>query len=75
TGRRAYRGADGVLRPVAVERVNGYPVEPGQVEGVLTRHPAVTGARVLVRDGRLLVFVTCAPGTPPAESALRAWAA
>ncbi|MFJ3089810.1 condensation domain-containing protein [Streptomyces sp. NPDC086838] len=75
TGRRAYRDADGVLRPVAVQSVNGYPVEPGQVEGVLTRHPAVTGARALVRDGRLLVFVTCAPGTPPAESALRAWAA
>jgi len=75
TGRRAYRDADGVLRPVAVQSVNGYPVEPGQVEGVLTRHPAVTGARALVRDGRLLAFVTCAPGTPPAESALRAWAA
>ncbi|THA28006.1 hypothetical protein E6R18_29620 [Streptomyces sp. A1277] len=75
TGRRAYRGADGVLRPVAVHTVGGYPVEPGQVEGVLTRHPAVTGVRVLVRDGRLLALVTCAPGTPPAESALRAWAA
>ncbi|WP_329029729.1 condensation domain-containing protein [Streptomyces sp. NBC_01423] len=75
TGRRAYRDAEGVLRPVAVQSVNGYPVEPGQVEGVLTRHPAVTGARALVRDGRLLAFVTCAPGTPPAESALRAWAA
>ncbi|MFC8533041.1 condensation domain-containing protein [Streptomyces sp. NPDC057249] len=75
TGRRAYRGADGALRPVAVQSVNGYPVEPGQVEGVLTRHPAVSGARVHVRDGRLLAFVTCVPGTPPAESALRAWAA
>nr|WP_272920774.1 phosphopantetheine-binding protein [Streptomyces sp. SID4913] len=75
TGRRAYRDADGVLRPVATQTVNGYPVEPGHVEGVLTRHPAVTGARALVREGRLLALVTCAPGTPPAESALRAWAA
>ncbi|MGW1468147.1 condensation domain-containing protein [Streptomyces sp. NPDC002308] len=75
TGRRAYRSADGSLRPVAVHTVHGYPVEPGHVEGVLVRHPAVTGARALVRDGRLLVFVTCAPGTPPAESTLLGWAA
>ncbi|WP_330241430.1 condensation domain-containing protein [Streptomyces sp. NBC_00525] len=75
TGRRAYRDAGGVLRPVAVHTVNGYPVEPGEIEGVLTGHPAVTGARVLVRDGRLLAVVTCAPGTPPAEGAVRAWAA
>ncbi|MGW0860182.1 phosphopantetheine-binding protein, partial [Streptomyces sp. NPDC002690] len=69
------RNADGALRPVAVHTVHGYPVEPGHVESVLVGHPAVTGARALVREDRLLAFVTCAPGTPPAESTLLGWAA
>ncbi|GAA2933317.1 condensation domain-containing protein [Kitasatospora cinereorecta] len=72
TGRRAYPGADGALHPVATQTVGGYPVEPGRVEEVLTGHPAVSGAAVAVRDGRLLAYVVCAPGAGEAE--LRGWA-
>ncbi|MET4927562.1 condensation domain-containing protein [Streptomyces sp. PSRA5] len=73
TGRRAYAGADGVPRPVATATVGGYPLEPGRVEEVLARHPAVSGAAVAVRDDRLLAYVTGAAGA--AEAELRGWAA
>ncbi|MFH8838556.1 condensation domain-containing protein [Streptomyces sp. NPDC017868] len=71
TGRRAFVDADGRLRPVATLTVAGYPVEPGHIEDVLTRHPAVTGAAVAVRDDRLYAYVTGDTDEPT----LRGWAA
>ncbi|MEU8506652.1 condensation domain-containing protein [Streptomyces brevispora] len=72
TGRRAYPGADGSLHPVATQTVGGYPLEPGRVEEVLGRHPAVTGVAVAVRDDRLIAYVLGTPGAGDAE--LRGWA-
>ncbi|MFC9267215.1 condensation domain-containing protein [Streptomyces zhihengii] len=74
TGRRAYRAADGTLRPVATLTAGGYPVEPGRVEAALLSHPAVTAAVAEVHDGVLHARVTRAPGTAT-EAELRAWAA
>ncbi|MFF8377918.1 condensation domain-containing protein [Streptomyces sp. NPDC015661] len=71
TGRRAYAGADGALRPVATLTVGGYPVEPGRVEEVLGRHPDVTGAVVAVREDRLYAYVTGGAD----EATLSGWAA
>ncbi|MER5481517.1 condensation domain-containing protein [Streptomyces sp. NPDC002734] len=74
TGRRAFAAADGRLCPVPVLTAAGYPVEPGRIEEVLLRHPAVTGAAVAVRDDRLHAYVTCLPGGVSGQE-LRGWAA
>ncbi|WP_166026036.1 condensation domain-containing protein [Streptomyces chilikensis] len=74
TGRRAFAAPDGTLRPVAVLTAAGYPVEPGRIEEVLLRHPAVTGAAVAVRDDRLYAYVTCPSGGVNGQE-LRGWAA
>ncbi|MFJ5093763.1 condensation domain-containing protein [Streptomyces sp. NPDC088557] len=76
TGRRAVRGADGVLRTLGDSAVGGYVVEPGRVEAALTAHPAVAEAATTVRADRLLAYVVRRPGAAAAEVAeLRSWAA
>lgn len=74
TGDIGHLDADGYL--TVVDRVKdliirgGYSIYPRDVEDVLLRHPAVTGAAVVGRpDARLgeevVAFVTAAPATTP----------
>jgi amino acid adenylation domain-containing protein len=78
TGDRARRLADGGLtilgRIDGQVKVRGYRVEPGEIEGVLRRHPSVDDCRVVLRedrpgDRRLVAYVA---GSADAE-ALRAY--
>ncbi|MPY64580.1 condensation domain-containing protein, partial [Streptomyces spongiae] len=54
TGDLAVRRADGTLelrgRADGQLKIRGLRIEPGEVEGVLTAHPAVTQAAVVVRE-------------------------
>ncbi len=59
-------------------KVRGFRVEPGEVEAVLVRHPAVRECAVLVRDDgaagrRLIGYVARDPERPLAEEELRAY--
>ncbi|WP_284117678.1 non-ribosomal peptide synthetase [Streptomyces fragilis] len=62
-------------------KVNGYRVEPGEVEAVLTRHPEVTEVMAVVRtddarDARLVAYlVPSDTSAAPAPEKLRAWLA
>ncbi|MEU7788012.1 non-ribosomal peptide synthase/polyketide synthase [Amycolatopsis sp. NPDC049159] len=38
-------------------KIRGFRVEPGEVEAVLRRHPAVADTTVAARDGRLVAYV------------------
>ncbi|MFI6374275.1 amino acid adenylation domain-containing protein [Streptomyces sp. NPDC050546] len=78
-GERMYRTGDLVrLRPDGLldylgrtddqVKLRGYRIEPGEIEAALTRQPSVTAAAVLVRDGRLLAYVT---GEDPDPDGLR----
>ena len=51
---------------------NCHLVEPGEIEGVLTRHPGVASATVLLRDERLVAYVVPAPRQEADTAALRA---
>ncbi|MDR6977742.1 amino acid adenylation domain-containing protein/non-ribosomal peptide synthase protein (TIGR01720 family) [Streptomyces sp. 3330] len=54
-------------------KVRGFRVEPGEVEGALTRHPAVARAVVVLRDQRLVAYVVPDRGAGPVDPvALRA---
>ncbi|MEV0460842.1 amino acid adenylation domain-containing protein [Catellatospora methionotrophica] len=79
-GARRYRtgdlgrlGPDGVLEHLGrLDRqlkVRGHRIEPGEVEAVLARHPAVTQAAVLAVGQRLVAFVAPATADPAAVQA------
>nr|BAX89999.1 Non-ribosomal peptide synthetase [Kibdelosporangium sp. AK-AA56] len=53
-------------------KLRGYRIEPGEIEAALARHPSVTGAVVLLKDGRLVAYVT---GDRPDPAELRRHAA
>ncbi|MER5965975.1 amino acid adenylation domain-containing protein [Streptomyces sp. NPDC002057] len=62
-------------------KINGFRVEPGEVEAALTRHPGVAEAMAVVRadhvrDPRLVAhLVPAVPAAPPAPEELREWLA
>ncbi len=66
TGDLARRGSDGELRFVGRSddqiKVRGFRIEPGEIEAVLTAHPEVQRALVIVVDDRLLGYVIAEPG-------------
>ncbi|MEU0052605.1 amino acid adenylation domain-containing protein [Streptomyces sp. NPDC006309] len=84
SGDLARRRADGTLdylgRADQQIQLRGFRVEPGEIEAVLTAHPRVTRAAVLVRradnGARQLVAYTVPTGQqPPSPAELRAHAA
>ncbi|MEV0125852.1 AMP-binding protein [Streptomyces sp. NPDC050703] len=86
TGDLARRRPDGVFeylgRADDQVKIRGFRVEPGEVEAVLTRHPAVDRAAVVAAradaDGERQLVAYVVPGgdrsLPPSEAALRAHA-
>ncbi|MEO3928307.1 amino acid adenylation domain-containing protein, partial [Micromonosporaceae bacterium B7E4] len=59
-------------------KIRGQRVEPGEVEAVLVRHPAVSRAVVVARPGpqdgaRLIGYVRPEPGAEPVPADLRAY--
>ncbi|MEU1164216.1 thioesterase domain-containing protein [Streptomyces sp. NPDC005921] len=85
TGDLARRRPDGQLdflgRADDQVKVNGFRVEPGEVEAVIAGHPAVTEAMACVRkgasgDARLLAYLVPAAGARvPGRRELREWVA
>ncbi|MBD0675388.1 non-ribosomal peptide synthetase [Streptomyces sp. CBMA156] len=82
TGDLARYGEDGLLefggRADNQVKIRGYRVEPGEVEGVLRRHPAVREATVRVRtapggDRSLVAYVVPRDGAAPGAAELRDW--
>ena len=83
TGDRLYRTgdlgryrADGELEFLGRNdfqvKLNGLRIEPGELEALLVAHPALDQAVVLVRDERLVAYVTCREGqAAPTLEALR----
>ncbi|HEX7128762.1 MAG TPA: non-ribosomal peptide synthetase [Rhodanobacteraceae bacterium] len=79
TGDRVRERADGVLEYLGrlddQIKLDGYRIEPAEVESVLVRHAAVAQAAVVLSDGaqgrRLVAHVVARPGSGD-EAALRA---
>ncbi|WP_443076899.1 condensation domain-containing protein [Streptomyces sp. NBC_01725] len=82
TGESAVRAADGTLRvlgrcPDEPPTVRGLRVEPREIEAVLTRHPSVRRAAVLLREDepgehRLVAYQVAAREGSPDVTAVRA---
>jgi acyl-CoA synthetase (AMP-forming)/AMP-acid ligase II len=77
TGDLVRRGGDGGLeflgRIDKQAKVSGFRIEPGEIEGVLARHPGVRGAVALVRedrpgDRRIVAYLEADPGFPADEA-------
>jgi len=79
SGDRAVRDADGVLwfrgRVDDQVKLHGYRVEPGEVEAVLHRHPAVDRSAVRVEGDRLLAWVRPRGDAEPTGAELREYLA
>jgi amino acid adenylation domain-containing protein len=82
SGDLARRRPDGVLeflgRLDGQFKLRGYRVEPGEIENLLTEHPAVRRAAVAIRhnhlgDARLVAFVVLDGGGPLDRRQLRAY--
>ncbi len=82
-GRRFYRSGDRVRRRAdgALEflgrldqqiKLGGLRIEPGEIESQLTSHPQVKAAAVILRDGRLVGYVTGAAAPEALREYLRA---
>jgi amino acid adenylation domain-containing protein len=59
-------------------KIRGYRIEPGEVEAVLSAHPAVREAAVVVRpdrrgDNALVGYVSLPAGAEPGVAELRGW--
>ncbi|MFF5139127.1 non-ribosomal peptide synthase/polyketide synthase [Streptomyces sp. NPDC013157] len=53
-------------------KIRGYRVEPGEIETVLSRHPLVSQAAVVVRDERLVGYVVPSGADPADRTAAEA---
>ncbi|ATL25507.1 non-ribosomal peptide synthetase [Streptomyces formicae] len=81
TGDRVRRGADGTLaylgRADRQVKVNGFRVEPGEIEAALTDHPDVGAGVVAVRQdatgAALAGYVVARPGADLDLAGLREW--